>query len=554
MAVWNCEGKLLGGLGISPGHTAWAESKEALDNWAIGHAIGDFSEYSYTRPDKSSLNAYAPGSVHVALPYDRTTCIDYVMFKTNDIDYGRWYYGAVMHREYVNANSTRLWFTLDYWLTFFNELRSGLGTCFIERTHVKENDDWNGDTPRCKYLNPEPFAPVVHEKMLTEWNSIAESTWDYLQPGCFTIWAASNSRGIFDNGGNKWFGGVPCCLHVESFLEFPALLDELKDYNASIPFIDPSNVESILAVTYMPTELIGKEGPTVHFFTTHIPQRGDVRRTDGTLIHNAKCLTYPYYFATAKSATGQQLIIKFEEYADESGAIEHYVEGGGGIVSRYRYGVRQDKTDDRPNMKFINLPEYPQLPIKSETFTQWIGANGISNLVGLGIASAMIISGIGTMGGVAAAGSTISSGAASASASAGLTNITLGASLFNDRMSAINQAYNAPDRVIGAAGAMDAAAFGLYRIGFYVNKPSDEDLTALDDFFDAYGYSVNRYAKPDLCVRRNWTYIKTSNANCRAAVPSEGIQQICAMLNNGTTFWNVTNCEIGMGGGLNPDV
>ena len=106
MAVWHCEGNLLGGLGVCAGHTVYADSKGALDAWAIGKSIGHFTEYSYTRPDKGSINALAPGACHVALPYDQTTQIDYIMFRNNDIDSSRWYYGAVKHRDAVLGRKT----------------------------------------------------------------------------------------------------------------------------------------------------------------------------------------------------------------------------------------------------------------------------------------------------------------------------------------------------------------------------------------------------------------------------------------------------------------
>ncbi len=551
MAIWNCEGNLLGGLGISPGHTAYGESKATVDAWALGKSIGRFSEYSYTRPDKGSINAYAPGSVHVDLPYDATTQIDYVMFKNTDVDADRWYYGQVMHREYVNVNSTRLWFNLDYWLTFMDELKAGIGACLVERSHVKQADDWNGDIPKFQYLNPETYVPQTIEKMYVDWNTASQDIWDNLTPDTFIIFAASDENGAYDYD-FRFIGGVPSSCYVKVCNSIEELLTTIKSFNETFPLLDNSNVEAVQAVVYVPKELTEEGAGPAHFWSTNMPKKSETLRTDGDPIHNAKCLTFPYCYATAKAPTGQQAVIKFEEYATAGGLIRHYVEGGGGIESRYRYGVRQNITDDRCNMKYMNLPSYPQIPIHSDTFAQWAGANGISSIVGAGIASIMIATGVGALGGIGPAMSAIMSGGAVGNAAA-LTNVTLGASMLADRVGNLTQATAAPDRMVGASTSTEAVAFNLYRIGFYINKPSDEDLTAVDDFFDAYGYCINRYMVPELKVRQYYTYVKTSNANCRAAVPADGINQFCAMLNNGCTFWDVASGDIGVKRRFNPD-
>ena len=552
MAVWHCEGNLLGGLGVCAGHTVYADSKGALDAWAIGKSIGHFTEYSYTRPDKGSINALAPGACHVALPYDQTTQIDYIMFRNNDIDSSRWYYGAVKHREYVNTNSTRLWFTLDYWLTFLDELRDGLGACLIERSHVKMADDWNGSTPSFKYLNPEPFVPRVIEKMYSEWNTAAEGIFIDLTPNTFVIYAASNENGDYTYE-LRSVAGVPTACYVKVCSSAVELMQTLKKFNDTFPILDDSGAETIIAVTYVPTELSQEGAGPVKFFNTTMPLKAETLRSDGNSVHNAKCLTYPYAFATAKAATGQQVVIKYEEFAQEGGTIEHYLQGGGGIESRYRYGVRQDKSDDRPNMKFINLPSYPQIPIRSDTFAQWAGSNGLAATVGAGIATAMIMTGIGSLAGLGGLSAVGTAGAQGAAATAALTNVTLGGSMLANQIGNLNQAYNAPDRMIGAASSAEAVAFNLYRVGFYRWQPTVEDLTAADDFFDAFGYNVNSYGVPNLKVRQYYTYVKTTNANCKAPVPHEGIEQICSMLNSGCTFWNITSGDIGVKRSENPD-
>ena len=77
---------------------------------------------------------------------------------------------------------------------------------------------------------------------------------------------------------------------------------------------------------------------------------------------------------------------------------------------------------------------------------------------------------------------------------------------------------------------------GLYAFRSQVLAPSDADIKGIDDFFESYGYNVNRFEKPNLKVRSTFTYIKTKDAvvyssNLNAA------QQMAAMLNDGCKFW-----------------
>lgn len=547
MAVWNCEGKVLSGTGICSGHTAYFSSQGAVEGYMSGKAKGSFTEYSYTRPDKGSINAYAPGSCHVAMPYDATTMCDYVMYRNNDVD-ARWYYGRVMHREYVNINSTRLWFETDYWLTFNDELKNGIGACLIERTHVKEADDWNGANSSYRYLNPEPYVPKALTKMYTEWNEASLSHWDDMVPSVFMVYATTDESG---NGSYdlKTIGGAPNACWTKVCTSLGELAQVINDFNSSFPFLDTSNTDSIVAVTWQPAELSEEGGPPPHFWDTTIPNKGTLQRSDGRPFNNAKCFTFPYMWASAKSPNGEEIAIKFEEFAND-GIVSHYTQGAGGVDARYRYGTRQDTSDDRVNMKFVNLPTYPQIPVNSNTFAQWIGSNGMGTAI-TGLAGALMVA-VGVAG-VAAAPFTGGLSAGLTANAAAIGTAAMGAGMAGSAINNLNQAANAADTQVGRSSGTSSAVWNLFRVGFYLNMPSLDDLTAVDDFLTVYGYAYNRFAVPNLKVRANWTYVKTMNANITAGVPAEGIQQLQAMLNNGTTFWNVDNCPIGQYRDTNPD-
>lgn len=144
-----CEGKLIKKTGISPGNYMYWSSKSACDSWFLGKAFGSFDNYSVIRADPTSKNGFNVACVHVDIPYSESTECDYVSFKQKE--YSRWFHCQVIDREYVNEQTCRLYFSIDYVATFFDTIE--LGKCLVERTHV--TDDWNGGVTALNtyYLN-----------------------------------------------------------------------------------------------------------------------------------------------------------------------------------------------------------------------------------------------------------------------------------------------------------------------------------------------------------------------------------------------------------------
>lgn len=90
--------------------------------------------------------------------------------------------------------------------------------------------------------------------------------------------------------------------------------------------------------------------------------------------------------------------------------------------------------------------------------------------------------------------------------------------------------------VLPTRGDVGAWFSEQYYFGIHLLAPSNEDIKALDDFFESYGYNVSRFMEPNLKVRGTFTYIKTRDA----VVISSNVkarQQMEAMLNAGTKFW-----------------
>lgn len=85
-------------------------------------------------------------------------------------------------------------------------------------------------------------------------------------------------------------------------------------------------------------------------------------------------------------------------------------------------------------------------------------------------------------------------------------------------------------------GSIFAYLEGLYNFYYMPLVPSDTDIKAVDDFFESYGYRVDRFDVPNLNVRGNFTYVKTRDAVVKCNV-RQAAEQMTILLNNGCKFW-----------------
>lgn len=92
----------------------------------------------------------------------------------------------------------------------------------------------------------------------------------------------------------------------------------------------------------------------------------------------------------------------------------------------------------------------------------------------------------------------------------------------------------APSQPSNASIAAYSSEQYFFRV--QVLAPSDNDIKALDDFFESFGYRVDRMQVPNLKVRNTFTYVKTRDAVVYSS-NQQASEQLCAMLNNGCKFW-----------------
>ncbi|MBR3963312.1 MAG: hypothetical protein IKK14_07300, partial [Oscillospiraceae bacterium] len=63
------------------------------------------------------------------------------------------------------------------------------------------------------------------------------------------------------------------------------------------------------------------------------------------------------------------------------------------------------------------------------------------------------------------------------------------------------------------------------------------EAAIIDDFFDMFGYAVNRVKIPNIFSRTQWNYVKTNGCNFTGSVPAEALDVLKRVHDKGITYW-----------------
>lgn len=81
------------------------------------------------------------------------------------------------------------------------------------------------------------------------------------------------------------------------------------------------------------------------------------------------------------------------------------------------------------------------------------------------------------------------------------------------------------------------------QLHWYELNPSESECQAIDNFFDMYGYSIQKHQNPSSYFnnRSNWNYVKTNDINMRVEAPSNYENKLKSIFNSGVTIWHTYN-------------
>ena len=264
--------------------------------------------------------------------------------------------------------------------------------------------------------------------------------------------------------------------------------------------------------------------------------------------NNSKCFTYPYCFVNISNNNGNSIKAQFEKVSGTNKELiefEYYfpiIEGSTsfGYLKNYENIIKNFDYTIQGNTNI-------ELPFVTNTFSAYMSANqnSISNQY-------KTIERNENMSIVKNAVSTTSSliGSVMTGNVGGFIQGTVnsGMNLAETKLNSYNQRANIDNALKDVANRPNVAHGSFIgngnilanKLGFTMQliTVTEENIKMIDNYFDLFGYKVNRIGTPNLNSRPYFNYVKTNGCNLVAPIPCEAINVIKNVFDNGITLWH----------------
>lgn len=486
------------------------------------------TDYTYMKKD---------GKVRVGLPID--DIMDYNYCYYNNIGFKsqgtKRFYCFITRMEYVNENCTDIYIETDVFQSWYFDIE--WNRCFVEREHVL--NDIIGvhtvpeDIEHGEYINTSKIdfgigschaVVCTSEDPFQQTGSYPYQVINSVPTGYhyFLVGGEETSSISFIGWLTNWAATKSDLSLIQAIYMVP---DSLTDYdnissNQSAEkhwsYALPGTM-NYAAYYKLPTYING----SFNLGANSIAK--PYYSIDGYQPHNNKLFCWPYCFLMIDNNGGTAYEYRFEDFSTNACTFQTIgsIMPGCSIktVPTYYKGTQDNFSESLPGLK---------LPIGSwqgDVYTNWLTQNSIN------IASSIAgdVTTIGMGAGMMAAGYSIG----------GAGNIASGITGIASTVGTIYQHSRIPNQVFGNVNSGDVMfADGQANFSAYTRCIKSEYARIIDNFFDMFGYKVNRVKIPNRTGRTNWNYIKTIDCNVDGNIPQEDLETIKKACNKGITFWH----------------
>ena len=483
---------------------------------------------------------------------------NYVMYRNEGFS-NKWFYAYIDKMEYMSNNMTAVSITTDVWQTWQFDLT--YKPTFIEREHV--NDDTIGANTIPENLE---MGDVVANGNVTEFGVEASGVSDY----CIVVDVSMiENEGDGKTLGYEWVtGGSTPVQYVNGIPS--GLYHLIIGYNSSVA-ISARNLinvydvaglgDAIQNVYILPKALIGEVETDLNLYAVSVnpartascggicmPKFSQGASTLGTFTYNRpnsvngytpknkKLLCFPYNYMNVSNNAGTTATYRYEDF---SNGVSFTVEGAlapSGSVKAKPNNYKNISSSQNAYDYGINGAKYPMCAWTTDSYTNWLTQNAINQSTALEntAINGMLGLATGVIGTVATGGAL-----GAVMGIAGLTGTTNMLTQMKSLYAEKARANLIPDQVHGNMSSGDVVWAKLRsQFSFMPMSIKAEYARSIDDFFNAYGYAINRVKLPNITGRRNWNYVKTVGCYIEADIPQDDLQSIKDMFNNGVTFWH----------------
>lgn len=316
--------------------------------------------------------------------------------------------------------------------------------------------------------------------------------------------------------------------------------------------VDNNSEDSIVSVFMLPYAIyLATERAGSGMWNSIVSGISRPSNIDGYTPRNKKLLTYPYCFLSL-DCINDEMSFKYELFSDPNSisfdmscALTPDPEI---VIMPNAYG---ENVGNPSPIYSLTMKGFPQCAFLIDSYRSWLATRAgtdISSIIGstFGMTSSAV-SGMGSAS--ATASKAASSGNIGAhdmslvgSIASGLGMLANTAGITSSILGSLNQATKG-NKIRGTQGAGTIFARGMLRPHIRKMSITKEYAKMIDDFFEVYGYAINRVDTPKMHITgRSYCYTQTSNCDIHGNIPSFDRVKIQSIFDRGVTFWtSLTN-------------
>ena len=505
-----------------------------------GIKIAEASDYSFIERNKK---------IRVNFTYNLCVQANYIAFQNPDYS-NKWFFAFIDRVEYINDLTTRIYYTVDIFATWFDYWSNK--ACFIIREHV--NDDTIGLHTIPEGLEYGDYITNSNPtKIMTYSTDVSAPDGCYICFGITNLPAGVTPESSFNIEAYRFVNGIyggliyVVCSDVENAKDFLSnFSEEGRLTYIQTAFMIPraftifteggaSEVRETFFViggkTYRvikPASEVSKK--FVNAFKVATDSTININSSiDGYTPKNNKLFTSPYNYIMVTNNAGIDIPMKYEDFKNNTPKFSVYGSLTPGCSIKcipLNYKHRDDNGTLNSYVYGISGAKFPICSWVGDIYTNWLTQNGVNVAISAVGSAAQI--GLGIAG--------IASGAG---ALAGVGMISSGILGVSSAVAQVRQASLTPEQTSGDVNSGDVNfSTGNAVFTVYPTCIRSEYARVIDEFMSMFGYKVNRLKTPNITGRRNWNYIKAIDINIEAYIPQEDLQSIKDMFNNGVTLWH----------------
>ena len=428
--------------------------------------------------------------------------VSYLMFQNSNTG-TKWFYAFITDLKYVNDEVTEIFFELDVMQTWLYDIE--LADSFIEREHV--DSDTIGE-----HLIEENLSTGDYK--VDSLTILSQISYLAICVMVSEVYSGGSWQPVL--GGN--ISGIYSGLKIFAFNSTTTGVTALNVFLNNYTVLGKSDaVVSIFMIPYslLPsftdgTEITSTTPSSVSYSTSK--QYTDI---DGYSPRNNKLFTHPYNLLYVTNHNGSSAIYKYElsDVSTMNYTVKCNIAPSPTVVLKpSNYKGTSDNYDEA-----LRIADYPLCSWNVDLFKNWLAQNAVSIPISIATSALSLGVGIATGNPIAVAGGVI--GVAS----------SIGGLVEKDII---------PAQAKGSVSGSANTSIGIQTFAFYKKTIRNEYAKIIDDYFQMYGYKVNRVDVPDLNSRLKWNYIKTIDCNIFGNIPNNDLSKIRQNFDRGITFWH----------------